>query len=303
MIYRIHPAVVILLLASARIFCSTGDGSFKAPDSLVLKDGRTVRGLIIKNAVDSVTIQQEFGEETYQKSAIVRIRDEADIGVAYTDIFRKGNLPSWRVIANDLRTRDGIKSLVEIPATTIDNGIFKNVPYLSFRANKDVELNIYGNPNDPAGIEMGLYGRTADNDKLRKILRSYLAGFLTNRGELAALYAIDFSGGKRTTGSITIEITPKTAPDAYGAWWISLYNSKSVDAVRMRTADYERLTKLPSEVVGKDGRVIASGWTKEDLKIAKKAGKLGVNSHVILRGFYRDAKGDFQVITDKKPTP
>ena len=303
MIYRIRPAVVILLLATSSAFCAPANTSFKAPDSLVLKDGRTIRGLIIKNSVDSVTIQQEYGEETYKKTDITRIRDEADIGVAYTDIFRKGDLPPWRVIANDLRTRDGIKSLVEIPATTIDNGVFKNIPYISFRANEHVELNIYGNPNKPAGIEMGLYGGLSGNDKLRKILRSYLAGFLTSRAEIAALYAISFDGGIQTAGDITIEITPKSAPDAYGAWWISLYNRKSLDSVRMRPADYDRLTRRPSEVIDKNGRVIASGWSKDDLKKSKHVGRLGDNAHVILRGFYRDDKGDFQVLTQNKPTP
>ena len=80
------------------------------------------------------------------------------IHALYTEMNRKGKLPSWRVIANDLRTHDTIKSLVEIPATVIDNGEFKNVPYKSFRVNNDVELNIYGDPENPAGIELGIYG-------------------------------------------------------------------------------------------------------------------------------------------------
>ena len=302
MIYRIRTAVVILVLVSARLYCASGDGSFKAPDSLVFKDGRTVYGVIIKNTVDSVIFQEEFAEVTYPKSKILRIRDEPDVGVAYTDMLRKGALPPWRVIANDLRTRDGIKSLVQIPATTIDNGVFKDVPYLSFRANESVEVNIYGNPADPAGIELGIYGSLSGNEKLQNILRSYLAGFLTSRAELAALYTIDFKGGIRTAGDLTIEITPKTAPDAYGAWWISLYNRKNLESVRMHPADYARLTKPSSEVVDKNGRVIASGWTISDLKKSKH-GKLSDSTHVILRGFYRDANGDFRLLTQNKSTP
>lgn len=286
-------AAVLLCLASAHAYALTGDDAFKAPDSLVLKNGSTVRGLIIKNTVDSVTLQKEFEETTYPKSEIVRIRDEADIGIAFTDIHRKGDLPSWRVIANDLRTRDRIKSLVEIPATTIDNGEFKNVPYMSFRANEDIELNIYGDPNDPAGIELGIYGAHAGNTRLRKVLRSYLAGFLTTRKEIEALYAIDLNGGIHEAGDITIEITPKSAPDAYGAWWISLYNRKDLDSVRMDTADYERLTRPHADVVGRNGKIIASGWTKKDLQLSER---MNENSNVIARGFYRDANGDFRIL-------
>ncbi len=286
-------AAALLCLASAHAYSLTGDDSFKDPDSLVFKDGRTVRGLIIKNTVDSVTLQREFEETTYPKSEIVRIRDEADIGIAFTDIHRKGDLPSWRVIANDLRTRDRIKSLVEIPATTIDNGEFKNVPYMSFRANEDIELNIYGDPNDPAGIELGIYGAHSGNTKLRKVLRSYLAGFMTNRKELEALYAIDLNGGIREAGDLTVEITPKSAADAYGAWWISLYNRKDLDAVRMDTADYERLTRRQADVVGRNGKIIASGWTKKDLQLSER---MNEDSNVIARGFYRDANGDFRIL-------
>lgn len=287
------------LLALAVLFsvpAFAADDSFHAPDSIVLKDGRTVKGLIIKNSADSVLIQEEFGEATYPKSGIVRIRDEADIGVLFTDLTRKGDLPSWRVIANDLRMHDNIKSVVEIPATAVTLGEFRNVPYKSFRVNRDIELDIYGDPNDPAGIELGIYGKRADDRKLQHALRSYLAGFLTTREELAALYALDMKGGTMTAGSMTLEITPKTAPDAYGAWWISLYSLKDLAGVRLSDAKYAALTKPSDEVVDRSGRVIAKGWTKKDLTQSARLGKLGGNAPVLIRGFYRDRNGDFCVL-------
>ncbi len=153
---RLVPAIFLLISFGASL--RAADDSFRAPDSLVLKDGTVVRGLIIKNTRDSVLIQQKFKEVDYPKSHIVRINDNADTEILYTDLNRKGKLPSWRVIANDLRTHDAIKSLVEIPATVIDVRDFKNVPYKSFRVNNDIELNIYGDPENPAGVELGIYG-------------------------------------------------------------------------------------------------------------------------------------------------
>ncbi len=272
------------------------DDTFHAPDSIVLKDGRTVRGLIIKNSVDSVLLQQEFEEKSYPKSEIVRIRDEADIGVLFTDITRRGDLPSWRVIANDLRMHDEIKSVVEIPATAVDIGEFRNVPYKSFRVNGDIEMNIYGDPNDPAGVELGIYGRRANNRELQHVLRAYLAGFLTSRAELAALYGIDFKGGKKMAGDLTFEITLPSAPDAYGAWWISLYSLKDLDSVRLSDAQYAALTKPVNEVIDRQGRIIASGWTEKDLVQSERLEKAGEGAKVLLRGFYRDANGNFQLL-------
>ncbi len=277
------------------------DDSFHAPDSIVLKDGRTVKGLIIRNSVDSVLIQEEFGETTIPKSEIVRIRDEADIGILFTDIHRKGDLPSWRVIANDLRMHDNIKSVVEIPATAITVGEFRNVPYKSFRVNRDIELNIYGDPNDPAGLELGIYGGRSNDPKAQHILRAYLAGFLTTRAELAALYSLDLKGGIKTAGDLTLEITPKNAPDAYGAWWISLYNAKDLAAAKLSDVEYAALTKPADEVIDRRGRVIANGWTAKDLAKSERLDDLGEKAPVLLRGFYRDANGDFRILSGSAP--
>lgn len=273
------------------------DDSFKAPDSLVLKNGKVVYGLIIKNTSTAVLLQEKFGETSYPKSEIVRIRDGADVDVEFTDITRKGELPAWRVIANDLRTNDAIKSLVEIPATLVENGVFKNIPYKSFRVNDYVELAIYGDPEDPAGIEFGLYGPRAGNQKLRKTLRSYLAGFLTTREEVAALYSLDFKGGVTQAKDLTFEVTPKDAPDADGAWWISIYNKKTLADVRLDDAEYARLVRPVSEVLDKRGRVRSQEWTPAEMGLSERMDQAGQSARVILRGFYRDENGDFRLLT------
>jgi hypothetical protein len=269
---------------------------FHAPDSLVLKNGETVHGLIIKNSVDNVLMQEKYEERSYPKSEIVRILDEPDIGIAFTDLERKGSLPSWRVIANDLRTHDAIKSLIQIPATAITIGDFKNVPYLSFRVNRDIEMNIYGDPSDPAGLELGIYGSRVGDSKLQHTLRAYIAGYLTTRAELAALYSLDFKGGLKKAGEITFEITPKTAPDAYGAWWISLYNVKALAQARLTDARYAALTKPASEVIDNHGRVLAENWTSKELSQSERLQKLHGRASILPRGFYRDSNGDFRIL-------
>lgn len=275
----------------------------EAPDSLVLKNGNVVYGLIVKNTRDAVILQTKFEEKTYLKSEIVRIRDEANVGVEYTDIARKGELPPWRIIANDLRTNDAIRSMREIPATLIDNGEFKNVPYKSFRVNESVELNIYGDPEKPAGLELGIYGSKSGNMKLRKIIRAYLAGFLTTREEISALYSINLDGGIKEAGNLVIEITPKDAPDAYGAWWVSLYNKKALADARLDDTEYSKLVKPFDQVVDKKGRVIANGWSDDEMGMSERASGLGSAAMVLLRGFYRDKNGDFRLITDKSVQP
>jgi len=273
------------------------EDSLPAPDSLLLKDGKVVKGLIIKNTRDSVTMQQKDNEVDYPKSQIVRIYDEANVGTEFTSDIHKGCLPPWRVIANDLRTNDRIRSLVEIPATAIDNGEFKNVPYKSFRANGNVELNIYGDPEHPAGIELGIYGSASGNDKLRHALRSYFAGFLTSREEIAALYSLSLNGGIKDTSTLSFEITPKDAPDAYGAWWISLYNKKKLDAARVSDAEYAKVTKPVDQVMDRAGRIIADGWTKGHVDVHEILQMTKESAQAVIFGFYRDEDGDLRVLT------
>lgn len=274
------------------------DDSFKQPDSLILKNGKVVKGLIIKNSKDAVLMQEKTEEMSYPKSEIIRINDNANGDILYTDINRKGDLPSWRVIVNDLRTNDAVKSLEEIPATLIDNGEFKNVPYISFRVNQEIELNIYGDPEDPAGIEMGVYGWKSGVPKLRKMLRGYLAGFLTTRQEISTLYSLNLRGGIADAGDLTIEITPRNAPDAYGAWWISLYYKKELAQVRLNDAEYAKLTRPFDEVMDKRGHVIDNGWTDSQMSQSQRVDE---NGRVLLRGFYRDENGVFRLITDPVP--
>ncbi len=265
-----------------------GDGSFVAPDAIVLKDGRTVKGLIVKNSVLAVTLQESDAERTYPKSEISRILDNADTGLELTKMHRRGHLPSWRTIVNDLRTHDSIRSLVQIPAVRVDTGSFRNVPYRSFRLNRDIEFNLYGNPEDPAGMELGIFGMRAGDDKLRRKLRAYFAGFLTGRDEIRALYEVDLEGGSAKAGDFIVEITPKDAPDAFGAWWISLYKQSEIDAARLSDAAYAKVTLPADQVIDHRGHVKDAFHTDAIRGLSEYAIESGDSA---VRGFYRDATG------------
>jgi hypothetical protein len=291
-------AAAMVIMLTLAVSLRAVDDSYRSPDTLHLLDGTVVHGLIVKNSRDSVLIQQATGELDIPKSKIVRIIDNADRNVLYTGMNQKGQLPSWRVIANDLRTHDAVKSLVEIPATVIDVADFKNVPYKSFRVNEDVELNIYGDPENPAGVELGIYGPRSADKKLRKLLRAYLAGFLTTREEIAALYSLGLNQGKTQVGNIVLEITPANAFDAYGAWWVSLYNPTALAKVRLSDSEYKRLVRPFNEVIGKKGRVISGGWSRKDAERSRKVREQGSSARVIMKGFYRDDNGVFRLITE-----
>ncbi len=292
-----HPFLAVLVLFSV---LSSGRAEMDllakrlAPDTVFMNDGSEIHGLIIRNDAKKVTLQQRMGEVEIPKSSIRRIDDEPDSGVFFAEIVDPNRLPPWRMIVQDLRSDDSIRSFRQIPATTIDNGYLRNIPYLSFRINKRVEMNVYGNPEDPVCLEFGIYERGEKITRFKKIIRAYLAGILQSRAEIAALYSLDEKGGKTKVGKFVFEVTPPTAPDAYGGWWLSIYDESRLDRFRVSDEEYRKNT-LPFDVVNH-----SSGTLRH--------GRLGSFDHFLnntmhawhgmipnLRGFHRDGMGELKL--------
>lgn len=282
-----------ILLSLTPLFLQAQIEGYAEPDSLLLKDGSTRKGVIVKNTAGAVFLQERYGISEFPKSGIVRIFDGVDVGMEYVDAGKDGRLPSWRVMVNDIRNNDAIKSLSQIPATLIDNGYLKNVPYLSFRINDFIEMNVYGNPDHPAAIEFGVYGKGKSSDRIRRVLRSFMAGFLTSRKEVAAIYSIPFSGGEKSAGPYRLRITPPEAPDAYKGWWICLYNPKTLEAARVSDAEYAKVTLPPDVVVEKSGKVKSSFSNGEFMHHSFRSTGSGDAPSIFIPGFIRDPAGWF----------
>lgn len=287
-----YPLLVCLLTAVPVVHAAVE--GYAEPDAVLLKTGDTRRGVIVKNTAEEVWLQERYGIAEIPKSSISRILDGVDAGMEYTEPTRAGDLPSWRVMVNDLRNNDAIQSLRQIPATTIDNGVLKNVPYLSFRVNEFAELNVYGNPDDPAGVEIGVYGRKNRDQRTLQTLRSFMAGFLGSKEEIAALYSLPLkTGGEKRIGKTTIKITPPDAPDAHGGWWILVNQPFKLEEARLNDREYATLTRPMSEVADRSGR-LKTGWTMEHWTEALTGGEGDHATAVFLKGFFRDKSGVFR---------
>lgn len=159
--------------------------------------------------------------------------------------------------ALDALTKVGYtEQALQIPATVIDTGILKYVPYLSYRIGDDRELNIYGDPESPAGVEIGLYRSLLNSNEEKYRCIKFLSGLYS---------ALNFdtvrpTGGKTLSGNWVIEVTMPDAPDAYGGWWISVYNLDRLHQAAGTSANISTVS---------ESRSSSADWTPQQMIYAR----------------------------------
>lgn len=289
----------VLVAAAAFLTDSSAAPSIstdRLPDTIEMKDGRSLRGLILKNTANNVLLQTDSEEINIPKSDIRRIRDQMNADLVFTDVTGKGQLPVWRSMVMDMREHDSIYSFQQIPATAVDVGIFKNIPYLSFRVNEQSEFNIYGHPDKPVALEFGMYGKRKNSTKYQQIVREFLAGHLNSREEIAALYSISLKGGKKQVGNLVFEITPPKQADSYGGWWISIYDKSRIEGARVSDKAYAAVTRPFDEVNNKNGTLKQKAVDEDGTWLSESVRQL-TGFVPKIRGFYRDKEGVFRLMS------
>lgn len=126
-----------------------------------------------------------------------------------------------------------------IPATVIDTGVFADVPYQSF-SNGNVELNAYGDPGDLVGLEAGT--RTED-PATQQCLVQFISMQTRSQADQQRVLRMTAAPSIDQQPGLTVEVTPRTAPDAYDAWWISLERPAEIAAHRAPPEQLAQVTQ------------------------------------------------------------
>jgi len=266
-----------------------------SPDYVIMKDGTRYEGLIIKNDAKELILQQSLGERTIDKASVQRINDADKSMVYFADLVDPDKAPPWRMMVQDLRCNDRIKSFFQIPATRINKGYLRNVPYLSFHMNAYGEMNIYGNPEDPACVELGMYARGEQLEKFQELARNFLAGYISSRSALRIFYSLNLKGDEKRAGKFIFKIMPPTEPDSFGGWWISIYDPLRLQRARISDLEYEKCTLPSYQIRKKDGTLHKHLDLKYHAFLTTSMmdwfGKLPS-----FYGFYRDGDNELKVV-------
>jgi hypothetical protein len=144
----------------------------------------------------------------------------------------------------------------QIPATVVEVGILRLIPYLSYRIGEDREMNIYGDPAAPVCIEIGLYRSLLNNPEEQQRCGRLLQALFPDLN----LKTVRFSGGKSLKGDWVIEVTLPDAPDAYGGWWISIYNLSRIHAAVGTSANISTVS---------EPAITSESWSPQERRYAR----------------------------------
>src|SRR5262245_5298593 len=142
----------------------------------------------------------------------------------------RSRTPAFKEVVLKLGARDWADGLRQIPATVIDTGVMRNVPYKSFHAGSDYEVNVYGDPESPAGFEIGIRGALLADDQAKANCVDFVSSLMRNDADKAAVRGLDLAKDLAVFKDLTFEVTPPTAEDAYGGWWVSVYSEPALNS-------------------------------------------------------------------------
>jgi hypothetical protein len=273
-------ALILLGAGGCETMKELAEATGRTKISMTLKNGKKIEGTLLQDQDGKSLVQVSYGSVTVSSGEVVKVEKT---GVASAPTAGEGRLSRWDHCLHIIAERPWSKQLAQVPATVIDFGVLKNVPYLSHRSG-DFEMNVYGDPDRPAGLEMGIY-RGGGTPAQRQACLETMCLLLKEGSDREALLSV--SGLDRALvrrNGLVFEVTPPTEKDSYGGWWISIYDETALAEQRASEKELMTITLTPSQLKRPAG---LHPWQEHDLKMARPAPSEAQEPRVYKRGVFR----------------
>jgi len=192
-----------------------------------LKNGGTLEGVILKTNEDGMVVLLKYASVTIYSADVDSIeKSAAPVGA------KSHRIADWQACFQALAGRPWGADLHLLPAPLVESGDLKNVPYVIHAAG-NYEFLLYGDPDAPARVEIGISGASLAHEPSRKECVDLVAAFLTETQDVEALRSLAFQGEKKDRSGLVLEIDQE--PDSRGkdTWWVSVTDSRQLDAARV----------------------------------------------------------------------
>jgi hypothetical protein len=238
--------------------------------NLELAGGHSLECTVLQTSPTNYTILHGFMVLHMPRSEVTAVKDvDSNCPAA---VVRSPRLADYRTVIVATAVQPWASDFKQIPATVIDNGVLRNVPYKSFRAGQDYEINIYGDPAAPAGVEIGVRGGLLADENAKRDCVAFICSLLREPADRETVHNLSLAKGKTPRNGLTFEVTPPSDPDAYGGWWVSVYNEDALNSVRASDKEMEAITVARKSLKPKTstGSPESLGeWSSDDLKYAR----------------------------------
>lgn len=280
---RVRSLAVLALLAAGgcAMMEELAQVATNSKVGVVLENGKKLEGKLLRTDSGGSVVQVEYGSVTFTSG---EIRSMKSRGAADPNAPVVGRLLPWDRCLEVIASRDWASALKQVPATVIGDGVLAGVPYMSHRSG-GYEFNIYGDPDHPAGLEIGFY-KDPPPPGVRRECVDTLALLMAESDDRLVLRALDLSNGTSERNGLTFEVTPPTAADAYGAWWISVYDTSLLEYQRASAAELGEITRTCAEVCSDYEPTLVS-WKPVDLQGARPPANTEDDARVYVRGIHR----------------
>jgi hypothetical protein len=288
-------------------------------DVVKMTSGSEIECVVIQENADSVVIRRGYGTISIPRSQIESISKSPILtasAVAPTTRRTVGQrMPPWNDVLLALVKTKWATNVQQIPATVIDAGVMRHVPYQSYRCGGDYEVNVYGDPDRPASIEIGIYGGLLNKNDAKLNCIELVASVLSDKTDAAIVRGLNQAQDLVSRNGLTFEITPPTSPDAYGGWWVSVYSETELNGARASEDELKQITvakapppaPTPTPAARTTGSAAATprtssptprtavdsdDWTASDFRYARAtkpttATTIAGGGTVYVRGYYR----------------
>jgi hypothetical protein len=232
---------------------------FVLADTVKLTSGGSVDCIVLQETKTYVTVLLGSQIMGYTRFEVESISKEAR-----KDTKTSARIPNYETIVIRLAGQPWASELYQIPATVIGLGKLRNVPYKSQRAGGNYEVNVYGDPDAPVGFEIGICGDLLSDVKAKNNCIKFICELLGDAADSAILKALTLEKDLAVRNGLTMEITPPTATDAYGGWWVSVYDEAGLDAARAKDSEMDSIAVTKSSVLSSTKTDIGPTRTKRD---------------------------------------
>lgn len=210
-----------------------------APDELVLRDDQRIVGTVMFENEDHVLLGQRSGTFVVPRGDVREIRRRS-AGAAKQVEAKSERFPAFHTMLAVIARQPWVKDLRQVPATVVDTGELRNIPYISHKAGS-IEFNVYGDPDHPAGVEIGIYEASPD-EATRTQLRTFMVDLFPSAADKAAIQGLGLDDDSRQQDGLTFDVDPPSAQGAYGGWWLTIYDGGALDRARASAEELKTVT-------------------------------------------------------------